>query len=109
MEKLTAREILEFFDKAEKLNLTYSVRKNPNSTVDNFRIDVEADWLTDEWAFSSTVKVIVSGNGLDTSLGDYTLRQMTAELEDRLDRGRRRKELLSRLTQEEKELLDLKD
>lgn len=109
MEKLTATDILEFFDKAEKLNLTYSVRKNPNPTVNNFRIDVEAGWLANEWAFNSDIKVVVSGDGKDTFDGDCSLAQLSEELDKRLDRDRRRKELLARLTDEERDLLDLND
>jgi asparagine synthetase B (glutamine-hydrolysing) len=106
MDRLTATEILEFFDKAEKLNLTYSVRKNPSSG--NFRINVEVDWLADEWAFSSDIKVVVSGEGKDTFDGDYSLSQLTKELDKTLERDRRRKELIERLTEEEKDLLNLK-
>ena len=108
---ITATELLEFLCKAQKLSiLDVTFRK----TDEGYYISLRHNWHDDNDRYYLTVFITNEGESTWEE-GDYDFDTMNRILDDELEeqkekeiKAQKRKELLARLTDEEKELLGVK-
>ena len=111
---ITATQVLEMLAKARQLGIHYDVY---DAEEYGHFIQFEVDWYGDEFCSYTYEKVFVNHsneNGWDSSSGWDFLTWMSM-LDEKLEeqkqeelKKQKRKELIDRLTPEEKELLDVK-
>ena len=105
---IKATELLKLFTKANQLDLIVVVRE-----------DKDKDYvikITERWGDDFNATVIIAQNGLSNwSKGDYNFDAMMDVLDEMLEDKRKkeikelkRRQLISRLTDEERELLGVK-
>lgn len=105
---IKATELLKLFTKANQLDLSVVVRE-----------DKDKDYvikITERWGDDFNATVIIAQNGLSNwSKGDYNFDAMMDVLDEMLEDKRKkeikelkRRQLISRLTDEERELLGVK-
>jgi hypothetical protein len=111
MEMITTTELLDFLCKAQKLSIidvTYT------QTDEGYTITLRDDWYDDnQW---SNKTVFITNEGESTwDKGSYEFWTMDSILDEKLEerkqkeiKAQKRQELIARLTDEEKELLNLK-
>lgn len=107
---ITTTELLDFLCKAQKLSSLTTFRQ----TDEGYKITLRNDWY-DDGGWSDTIVFITNeGESNWDSGGDYDFYTMDRVLDDELEeqtqkeiKEQKRKELLARLTDEEKELLNL--
>lgn len=107
---ITTIQLLDFLVKAHKVSSHVNVTKEDGG----YKITVIADWYNDDhFTYQSTF--ITEGGLCHWSNSDYDFYTMNGELDDLVReeeekeiKRQKRKELLSRLTDEEKELLGVK-
>ena len=107
---ITATELLNFLCKAQKLSPScISLRQ----TDEGYKISLYLDWCDDNDFYHQSIFVDNEGQS-DWNSGDYDFYTMDRILDDELEeqkekemKAQKRKELLARLTDEEKELLNL--
>ena len=108
---ITTTELLDFLCKAQKLSIidvTYT------QTDEGYKITLRDDWLDDANWYNQTV--FITNEGESTwDKGDYEFYTMDRILDEKLEeqkqkeiKAQKRKELIARLTDEEKELLGVK-
>lgn len=105
---IQATELLKLFAKATQLDLSVVVREDNDG---DYVIKIAERWGDD---FNATV--IINQNGLSNwSKGDYNFDAMVNALDEMLEEKRKqeikelkRRQLISRLTDEERELLGVK-
>ena len=103
-------EFLEFLCKVQKLNIHQNITKDDNG----YSIQLYYDWNYDN-RFSNK-EVFISNDGESTwNTGDWDFDTMNDVLDKELEKQKerelkeqKRKQLIDRLTDEEKELLNLK-
>ena len=108
---ITATELLDFLTKAQRVSTVGAIfRKND----EGYTIALCCDWHDD--ANYSRQTVFITNEGESTwNIGDYEFHTMDSILDEKLEERRqkeikaqKRKELIARLTDEEKELLGVK-
>ena len=109
-EAITAPQLLDFLAKADKVSSSVTVKKE----MDFYEISIYADWGENNHFYSQTTCITEDGRASSWKNCDYEFFTMTCELdylvkkeEEREIKRQKRQELLSRLTDEEKELLGL--
>lgn len=107
---ITTIELLDFLVKAQKL----SIQPSFNQIEDGYYINLYYSWYNDNDFSGQTVFISNEGES-DWQKGDYDFDSMNAILDKKLQeqlqkeiKAQKRKELIARLSDEEKELLDLK-
>lgn len=108
---ITATELLEFLCKAQKLSILDVTFRQ---TDEGYLIILRDDWHDNNNWYDQTV--FISNEGESTwEKGDYEFHTMNGILHEKLEeqkqkeiKEQKRKELLARLTDEEKELLGVK-
>ena len=107
---LTATDVLELLRKANKLNMSPIIAKHD----DGYFINLYYDWYDDCEPHSNTVFVTNDNESTDAK-GTYNFETMDNILNTELEKqeqqqikAQKRKELIARLTSEEKELLGIK-
>ena len=102
-------ELLKLFTKANKLGATYDIKQKD----DGFEIKIYYTWVEGDYYHYSVF--ITNENESTWNKGDYDFDAMMSILDEELETKRRdelkaqkRQELIDRLTDEEKELLNLK-
>ena len=117
--KITTKELLEFLAKAHEVSSHVTVDKvsryNNGEYVDYFyEIAVTCDWDDDDHFYSQNTSITTKGksNPEDADYEFFTMSCMLDYLVEREEekkmKRQKREELLSRLTDEEKELLGVK-
>jgi small nuclear ribonucleoprotein (snRNP)-like protein len=109
---ITATQVLEMLSKAEKLGIHYDVYENALW----YNIQFTVDWFADEYRDYSYERVAISKENETTFSGSYwgfdtwmnMLDEKLEEKEQEKIKEEKRKELIARLSDEEKELLNLK-
>ncbi len=109
-EMISLVEFLEFLCKAKKLNIHQNITKDDNG----YSILLYCDWDDDNHFYNK--KVFITNDGKSTwETGDYDFDTINAVLDKELEKQKerelkeqKRKQLIDRLTDEEKELLNLK-
>ena len=105
---ITTTELLDFLCKAEKLSI---VDVSFRQTDEGYTITLSDDWYdSNEW---SNKTVFITNEGESTwDKGDYEFYTMNNILDEKLEeqkqkeiKAQKRKELIARLTDEEKDLL----
>jgi len=103
-------EFLEFLYKAEKLN----IHKNITKDDEGYSIILYYDWNDDNHFYNKEVFITNDGES-NWKTGDYDFDTINAILDKELEKQKerelkeqKRKQLIDRLTDEEKELLNLK-
>ena len=111
MEMITTTELLDFLCKAQQLSiLDVTFRK----TDEGYYITLRDDWDDDNTWYNRTI--FITNEGESTwDKGDYEFYTMNNILDEKLEeqlqkeiKEQKRQELIARLTDEEKELLNLK-
>ena len=109
---ITTTELLDFLCKAQKLSPSGATFRQ---TDEGYYITLYCDWHGDNKSFNQTVFFDNEGNSTWDSGGDYDFYTMDRILDDMLKeqelkaiKAQKRKELIARLTDEEKELLGVK-
>ena len=107
---ITTIELLDFLVKAQKL----SIQPNITQSEYGYTIKLHYFWFNDNDFSVQTVFITNEGES-DWSKGDYDFHSMNAIFDKKLQeqlqkeiKAQKRKELIARLSDEEKELLDLK-
>jgi hypothetical protein len=111
MEMITTTELLDFLRKAQRISiLDITFTKND----EGYYIILRDDWYNDNHWSNKTVFIDNEGNST-WEKGDYDFYTMNNILDEKLEeqlqkeiKEQKRQELLARLTDEEKELLNLK-
>jgi hypothetical protein len=109
---ITATELLNFLYKAHKLSiLILDITFTQND--EGYYIILRDDWHNDNHWYNKTVFIDNEGNST-WEKGDYHFETMNNILDEKLEeqkqkeiKAQKRKELIARLTDEEKELLNL--
>jgi hypothetical protein len=106
---IQATELLELFSKAYKLGATYDIKQKD----DGFEIKLHYTWYEGDY-YHNAVFITQEGEGSDEK-GDLGFYDMMHLLDEKLEEQRqkeikaqKRKELIAKLTDEEKELLGVK-
>jgi hypothetical protein len=106
---ILATDILTLLSKAERLGANYDIKQQD----DGFEIQIYYVWHKDDYYRRSVF--ITNENEGTWDKGDYPFDAMMDVLDEELEeqkqkeiKAQKRKELIARLTDEEKELLDLK-
>jgi len=105
---ITTTELLSFLCKAQKLSITSIAY---TQTDEGYKITLCTDWYDDGGWFDKTV--FITNEGESTwEKGDYDFHTMSGILDEMLEeqaqrklKEEKRKELIARLTDEERELL----
>ena len=113
-EPITTTQLLDFLAKAHKVSPDVKVVRGFNKGKNGYKITVLADWYNDDH-FDET-RTFVTNDGTYEYNQSYTcffevdsdLNHLVKEEEEREIKRKKRQELLSRLTDEEKELLGVK-
>lgn len=107
---LTATDVLELLRKANVLNMSPIIAKHD----DGYFINLYYDWYDDYQPHSNTV-FVTNDNESTGDKGTYNFETMIDILNTKLEeqeqqqiKAQKRKELIARLTSEEKELLGIK-
>ena len=108
---ITATELLDFLTKAQRVSTVGAIfRKND----EGYTIVLHCDWY-DDGHYSRQTVFINNENESTWEKGDYEFYTMDSILDEKLEERRqkeikaqKRKELIARLTDEEKELLGVK-
>ena len=118
-ETITTTQLLEFLEKAQKVSSHVTVNKvsrySDGEYVDYFyEIAVNCDWDENNHFYTQNTSITTEGksNPFDADYEFFTMSSMLDYLvekeEEKEMKRRKRQELLSRLTDEEKELLGVK-
>ena len=112
-ETITTAQLLDFFAKAHKVSSDVRVTKKD----EGYKITVLADWYNDDHFAEQSIFITdeckckykpISYEYEDFHAMDSDLNHLVKEEEEREIKRQKRQELLSRLTDEEKELLGVK-
>ena len=112
--KITTTEILEFLAKADKLSTYLNVTKRLWQGNGLYEIAIHCDWDDNDDFYTQTTSITEEGHSTwqNSDYEFYTMSSMLDHLvekeEERRIKRQKREELLSRLTDEEKDLLGVK-
>ena len=105
---IQATDLLELFSKAQQLGATYDIKQYE----DGFEVKIYYAWVSDDY-YHETLFITNEGES-DWGRGGYDFYAMMELLDEKLEEEKqkeikvqKRKELIARLTSEEKELLGL--
>jgi len=108
---ITATQVLEMLAKATKLHISYRVYEDDGEHF----IQFEVDWYGDDYSTYSYEKVRISNQNESRWGVCWNFDSFMTQLDDKLKeqerekyKAEKRKELIAKLTDEEKELLNLK-
>ena len=113
-EPITTTQLLDFLVKAHKVSSDVRVVRAFIKGENGYKITVLADWYNDDHFAYQTTFITDEGKGKykygyeDFYTMDSDLNDLVKEEEEREIKRQKRQELLSRLTDEEKELLGVK-
>jgi hypothetical protein len=106
---IEATEILKLFHRADKIGATYDIKQKD----DGFEIKLYYTWHENDY-YHTAVFITQEGDGSDEK-GDLGFYDMMHLLDEKLEeqkqkeiKAQKRKELIARFTDEEKELLGVK-
>jgi hypothetical protein len=109
---ITATELLDFLCKAQKLSILDITFRQ---TDEGYTITLRDDWYDDNKWYNKTVFFDNEGQSNWDTGGDYDFHTLNNILDEKLEeqkqkeiKEQKRQELIARLTDEEKELLNLK-
>ena len=109
---ITTTELLEFLYKAQRLS---SYGPSFRQVDEGYKITLYLDWEGDNNFFNQSIFVDNEGESSWNNGGDYDfytmdniLDEMIAKQQEKEIKAQKRKELIARLTDEEKDLLDVK-
>ena len=103
---ITATQILEMLEKARRLGIHYEVYEDPE--YNSYFIEFAVNWYADEIGGWSYEKVFVSKDNVsDGFTWIDVLNEKLKEKEQKELKEEKRKALIARLTQEERELLEI--
>ena len=109
-ETITTTELLDFLVKANKVSPDVTFKKGDGE----YEIGIYCDWDDNNYFYTQTTYITEEGKSTwqDSDYEFYTMNSVLDELvkkeEEREMKRQKRQELLSRLTDEEKELLGVK-
>lgn len=104
---ISTTDLLEFFSKAQKLGVNYTIVQND----DGYSIKLRYDWYDDGDLSNNTVFITNEGESTwyKSDYEFYTMNRILDELVEKQKqaeiKAQKRQELLDRLTPEERELL----
>ena len=113
-EPITTTQLLDFLVKAHKVSPDVKVVRGFNKGENGYKITVLADWYSDDHFAEQSTFITDKGKYKykygyeDFYTMDSDLNHLVKEEEEREIKRQKRQELLSRLTDEEKELLGVK-
>ena len=110
-EPITTTQLLDFLAKAHKVSPDVKVVRGFNKGKNGYKITVLADWYNDDHFADQSTFITDEGRCNeyeDFHIMDSDLNHLVKEEEEREIKRQKRQELLSRLTDEEKELLGVK-
>ena len=109
---ITTTQLLDFFAKADKVSSHTFVTKRLWHGNTLYEIAVHCDWDNNNHHYKQTTTITEEGHSTWHKIADYefytmnsVLNELVKEEDEREMKRQKRKELLSRLTDEEKELL----
>ena len=109
---ITATELLDFLTKAQRVS---TVGATFRQTDEGYKITLYCDWHDDGNNYKQSVFIDNEGESTWDNGGDYDfytmnniLDEMVEEQKQKEIKAQKRKELIARLTDEEKELLGVK-
>ena len=100
---ITTTQLLDFLVKVDKVSSHVTFKKVGGEYV----IDIHCDWDDNNNFYTQTTVISEEGHSTWKS-SDYEFFTMGSVLDELVKKSQKRQELLSRLTDEEKELLGLK-